>query len=152
MNRLKYKNNQTPYYSQLLTMDFDIKIGTQSHQTKIIEKKDTAIMHESGLAKVFATPAMIALMEKTAFTSIEAFLPDSHSSVGIEVKAQHLRASLPGSIITCESTVIRVEGKKVTFELSAFDENGIIGKAEHTRFIIDTKEFMARLNQKNELV
>ena len=129
-------------------MEIDIKLGTQGHQTKIVELNDTALKHESGLAKVFATPAMIALMEKTAYKSIEQFLPDGFSTVGMQINAMHLKASLPGSIISCESEVIAVDGKKVTFNINASDEYGIIGKAEHTRFIINSEEFISRLKNK----
>lgn len=129
-------------------MEFNIEVGTKGHQTKIVEDNDTALKHESGLAKVFATPAMIALMEKTAYTSIEEFLPEEFSSVGILINTQHLKASLPGAIISCESEVTEVDGKKITFNITASDEDGIIGKAEHKRFIINSKDFMAKLKSK----
>lgn len=126
-------------------MEFNIKVGTKGHQTKIIELNDTASKYESGLAKVFATPAMIALMEKTAYTSIEDSLPEGYSTVGFEINTQHLKASLPGAIISCESEIIEVDGKKITFKINASDKNGIIGKALHKRFIINSKEFMEKL-------
>lgn len=126
-------------------MEINITTGTQGHQTKIIEKKDTALHFESGSLAVYATPAMIALMEKTAFNSIDSLLPDGYSTVGMEINTQHLKASLPGSIITCQSEVTAIEGKKVFFEIVANDEKGIIGKATHTRYIINSEEFMKRL-------
>ena len=120
--------------------------GVIGHQTKIVEKKDTASQFESGLANVYATPAMIALMEKTAFKSIEHLLPDGYSTVGIFIKVQHLKASLPGAIITCKSEVIKTDGKKIFFEISAFDEKGIIGKSDHTRYLINSEEFIKSLH------
>ena len=129
-------------------MTFDSITGTQGHQTKIVEKKDTAIHFESGSAEVFATPALIALMEKTAFKSIDSMLPEGHSSVGISIHVQHTKASLPGAIVTCSSEVLKVEGKKVFFTISASDEMGIIGTGDHTRYIINSHEFMNRLKQK----
>jgi predicted thioesterase len=128
-------------------MTFDSIKGTQGHQTKIVEKKDTANHFESGSTEVFATPALIALMEKTAFKSIDSMLPEGFSSVGISINIQHTKASLPGAIITCTSEVSAVEGKKVYFTISASDEKGIIGTAEHTRYIINSIEFMNRLSQ-----
>lgn len=126
-------------------MDFNIKKGTQGNQTKIVEKKDTASQYGSGLANVFATPAMIALMEKTAFQSIESLLPKGFSSVGIEINVKHIKASLPGAIISCKSDVTNIDGKKVFFNITAFDENGQIGKAEHIRYIINSDEFIKNL-------
>jgi len=128
-------------------MSITITTGIQGHQTKIVEKKDTANHIGSGAAEVFATPALIALMEKTAFESIESLLPKGNSTVGIEINVQHSKASLPGAIITCKSEVVKIEGKKVFFTITANDEKGIIGKAEHTRYIINSEEFMKRLKE-----
>jgi len=126
----------------------NIKTGIKGHQTKIVEKKDTAAQIGSGLAEVFATPAMIALMEQTAYKSIENVLPEGYSSVGIEINVKHLKASLPGAIITCKSEINKIDGKKVSFEIIASDENGIIGTANHTRYIINSKEFINKLKTK----
>ncbi len=126
----------------------NIKTGIKGHQTKIVEKKDTATQIGSGLAEVFATPSMIALMEQTAYKSIEDILPEGYSSVGIEINVKHLKASLPGAIITCKSEINKIDGKKVSFEIIASDENGIIGTANHTRYIINSKEFINKLKTK----
>jgi predicted thioesterase len=126
-------------------MEISIQTGTQGHETKIVEHKDTAKHHGSGLADVFATPAMVALMENAAYKSIESSLPDGFSSVGIQINVQHKRASLPGSLITCTSTVTKVEGKKVFFTITASDEQGEIGFAEHIRYVINSSDFISRL-------
>jgi predicted thioesterase len=126
----------------------NITIGIKGNQTKIVEKKYTAAQIGSGLADVFATPAMIALMEQTAYKSIEDVLPEEYSSVGIEINVKHLKASLPGAIITCNSEITEIDGKKVSFEIKASDENGIIGTAHHVRYIINSEEFINKLKQK----
>ncbi|MBI9065988.1 MAG: thioesterase family protein [Salinivirgaceae bacterium] len=123
-------------------------VGIQGNQTKIVEKKDTASHYGSGLAEVFATPAMVALMENTAFISIETKLSEENSSVGIQINVKHKKASLPGAIITCKSEVEKVDGKKVYFNIIAFDEEGEIGTAEHIRYVIDKKEFINKLKKK----
>ncbi len=129
-------------------MEIQIKVGLQGHQTKMVEKKDTAKSYGSGLAEVFATPALVALMELTAYSSIEPFLPLGYSTVGIQINLQHKKASLPGAIITCKSEVSSIEGKKIFFNLMAWDENGLIGSAEHIRYLINSEEFMQKLAKK----
>jgi len=129
-------------------MDNNITVGLQGHQTKMVEKKDTAKHLGSGLAEVFATPALVALMELTAFASVEPFLTDGFSTVGIQINVQHKKASLPGAVITCKSDVSKVEGKKLFFTIKAWDEDGEIGSAEHIRYIINSEEFMKRLAKK----
>ncbi len=129
-------------------MDVQIKVGLQGHQTKMVEKKDTAKSFGSGLAEVFATPALVALMELTAYTSIESLLPPGYSTVGIQINVQHKKASLPGAIITCKSEVTHIDGKKIFFNLMAWDENGEIGSAEHIRYLINSEEFVQKLAKK----
>jgi predicted thioesterase len=126
---------------------FNITTGIQGNETKIVEINDTALKVGSGLAEVFATPAMITLMEKTAFLSIDNILPEGWSSVGMQIDVKHKKASLPGAIINCISEVTKVEGKKVWFEIKASDENGEIGKAIHIRYIINSDEFMTALQK-----
>ncbi|MGE4289752.1 MAG: thioesterase family protein [Salinivirgaceae bacterium] len=127
-------------------MEFDIKKGVLGHETRMVEKKDTAKHFGSGLAEVYATPSMIALMEYTAFKSVEAYLPEGFSTVGIQINVQHKKASLPGSIITCNSEVTKVDGKKIHFQIVASDERGEIGTAEHIRYVINSNDFMSKLS------
>jgi fluoroacetyl-CoA thioesterase len=128
-------------------MEFAISTGITGAETIIVEKKDTARQYGSGLAEVYATPALVALMENTAYKSIEPFLPEGYSSVGIQINVSHKKPSLPGSIVSCHSEVVKVEGKKIYFTLSANDEDGEIGLGEHVRYIINSKEFMERLKK-----
>jgi predicted thioesterase len=128
-------------------MEHTITTGIIGEETMIVEKKDTAAALGSGLAEVYATPAMVAFMENTAYKSIEAHLPEGYSSVGTEINVQHLKATLPASKVTCKSVITKVEGKKIHFEIEAQDEKGIIGKSEHIRYIIHSETFLSRLSE-----
>jgi predicted thioesterase len=128
-------------------MEHTIKTGIIGEETKIVENNDTASALGSGLAEVFATPALVALMENTAYKSIEAYLPEGYSSVGTQINIQHLKASLPGAQISCKSVISKVEGKKIYFNIEAADEKGLIGKSEHIRYVIHTDSFLAHLNE-----
>lgn len=123
----------------------NIKIGIQGAKTQIVKNKDTAKSIGSGLANVFATPALILLMENTAHESIEPLLPKGYSSVGTEINVKHIKASLPGAIVSCISTVKKVDGKKIQFTIEVSDNNSLIGTAEHVRYIVDLKEFMQKI-------
>ncbi len=128
-------------------MKHTVEIDLTGLETKIVEKKDTAIALGSGLSEVFATPALVALMENVAYKSIQKYLPEGYSSVGIQINVQHSKASLPGAIISCNSIVTKVDGNKVYFNIEASDNDGIIGKAEHIRFIVDSQKFMDKLHK-----
>jgi len=107
----------------------------------------TAAKFGSGLVEVYATPAMITLMEKTAMLSVLENLPHGHNTVGTEVNIKHLKASPLGFNIQCESELVEIDGRKLVFKVWARDDEGEIGNGTHTRFIIDTEKFMAKLKK-----
>ena len=112
--------------------------------TITVQDNDTAIAHKSGGLPVYATPAMIALMENAAFTLLKNAGKDS---VGTEMNVKHTRACLVGANVTAKATVTEVNGNWVNFEVVASDDKGEIGRGVHTRYIIDPEKFMSKLNK-----
>ena len=129
-------------------MDFNIKTGITYTATQVVEKKDTAAEYGSGLVEVFATPAMITLMENAALKTVLPYLGNEHNTVGFEVNIRHLKPTPVGMKVECTATLIEVDGKKLVFSLVANDEEGKIGEGTHIRYIINSKKFMNKLNQK----
>ena len=128
-------------------MEFNIEPGIIHTIEKTVEQKDTASSYGSGLIDVFATPAMIALMENTAQSSLKAYLPAGYITLGIEISIKHMKATPVDMKVRCESKLVRVEGKKLYFELNAWDEKGQIGGGTHTRYIVQGEEFMKKLTE-----
>ena len=113
-------------------------------QTIQVTESQTAIQYGSGLLPVFATPALIALMENTAMQLIT--LPAGSSSVGISINMQHLKATPVGASIQCTATIVAIEGRKYTFDIIATDNSSdIVGKATHERVIVDIEKFMSKI-------
>lgn len=110
-----------------------------------VKKEETAAAYGSGLVEVFATPAMIALMEKTCLQSVLKYLPEGINTVGTEVHIKHIKATPVGKKVHCFSVLQNIEGKKLVFSVEAFDEEGKIGEGTHTRYLIDVKSFMEKL-------
>lgn len=128
-------------------MHEELKTGIKGKLEIVVQSKDTAIAYGSGLVEVFATPAMIALMENTAHTSIRDYLPESQLTVGSEVNIKHIKATPTGKKVWAATELIFVEGKKLIFSVQAFDEEGKIGFGMHTRYIVDKEKFMAGLSK-----
>ena len=82
-------------------MEYDALKGLHNSVTLVVEHKDTAAVYGSGALEVFATPAMIALMEKTCLESVADKIGEGNTTVGIAVNIKHLKASPVGSTIRC---------------------------------------------------
>ena len=105
-----------------------IEIGQVGMATVVVESNNTAEYMGSGTLPVFATPAMVALMEKAAYTGIQGDLGDGEGSVGIRMETSHEAASPLGVTITAMATVVAVDGRKVTFEVVAKEGEKVIGR------------------------
>ena len=129
-------------------MEIIINEGIKGYKEQEVSDKDTAKAYKSGLMEVFATPAMIALMENTAYTSVNDFLPEGFTTVGTLVNVEHTKATPLGAKVWCESVLESQEGRKLIFSVTAYDETGIIGQGTHERFIINVEKFMEKLKNK----
>lgn len=113
-----------------------------------VNESNTAEALGSGSLAVFATPSMIALMEKTARLSVDPFLEEGQSTVGTLVNVKHLSATPVGMKITCNTELVDIDRRRLVFHVECSDEKGIIGEGEHERFIIDAEKFMSKANAK----
>lgn len=125
-----------------------METGIIGQEELIVNEMNTAEALGSGSLAVFATPAMIALMEKTARLSVASFLEDGQSTVGTLVNVKHLSASPVGMKITCRTELKEIDRRRLVFHVECSDEAGIIGEGEHERFIIDEAKFMAKTEAK----
>lgn len=119
-----------------------MNIGDTYSVKHIVRPEESALAIGSGGLQVYSTPSMIALMEKSAYSFA---LENGIQSVGTKVCINHLRACLPGTELTAECRLVEMEGRRMTFEISVADKEGIIGEGKHERFSIDPERFMARL-------
>ena len=122
--------------------------GIKGTQSLTVDTHTTALAMQSGTLTVFATPAMVALMEKTAAQSVESLLDKGQTSVGTALEIKHVSASPVGANITCTSTLVKVDGRTLVFEVEAHDEAGLIGKGVHKRFIVNSEAFLAKTQSK----
>ena len=88
---------------------------------------------------------MIALMENAALNVVLPYLGEDHNTVGFEVNVKHLKPTPVGMQVECKATLIEIEGKKLTFNVIANDEEGKIGEGTHVRYIINSRKFMEGL-------
>ena len=125
-----------------------IEIGLKGRAETVVNEANTAAAMGSGLVPVFATPAMIALMEQAAASSLTPFLEEGQGSVGVHLDVSHDSATPIGLKVWAESEVIAVEGRQITFSVTAYDEAGLIGRGTHKRACIKVGRFLEKAEQK----
>jgi predicted thioesterase len=125
-----------------------LEAGIKGTGEVMVSAANTAKMMGSGTLDVFATPAMIALMEKTAWESVQPRLDEGSGTVGTSLQVRHVAATPVGMKVTCESELVKVEGRALTFRVKAYDESGLIGEGEHERFIVFNDKFQAKADAK----
>lgn len=125
-----------------------MQTGITGKQTITVTEDKTAAAMGSGTLLVFATPAMIALMENTAYKSVADALEEGQGTVGTRMDVRHVAATPAGMDVTCETKLIEVDRKRLVFEVKAYDAAGVIGEGTHERFIIENEKFMAKAEAK----
>ena len=125
-----------------------LTVGIKGIQSVKVTEENTAKSIGSGLLPVFATPAMAALMEKTASESIASQLGEGEGTVGISLNIRHLAATPIGLTVTCESELIEIDRKRLVFSLKVIDGKDVIGDGTHERFIINNEKFMIKATSK----
>lgn len=126
----------------------DIEIGAKATYKVIVDKSNTAKTMGSGSLEVFATPSMVAIMEKSSTMAIEKYLEEGSTTVGTALDITHVSATPVGMEVSATAEVIAVNGREISFKVQAFDEVGLIGEGIHKRFIVFAEKFQSKTNAK----
>lgn len=127
-------------------MEFNLKEGLNYECTIKVTKQLTANALLSGNMDVYATPAMIALMENVSKEAVKEYIKDPFTTVGIEINVKHIKASPIGATIRGKSILQKIDGKKLYYKVEAFDDEGKIGEGSHIRYIVNKKDFMKKIS------
>jgi fluoroacetyl-CoA thioesterase len=125
-----------------------METGTKNTLEHLVTEELSARVMGSGTLRVFATPAMIALIEETCWRSIADQLEDGQGTVGTLLNISHVAPTPLGMKVRCESELKEVDGRRLVFEVNVYDECGLIGKGTHERFIITEDKFQKKADAK----
>jgi predicted thioesterase len=117
------------------------RVGTAS---LVVTEAHLAPALGSGRAPVFATPAMVALIEAAAVACVEDQLAQGQETLGIHIDIEHIAATPAGLTVTATAELAEVSGRKLVFKVEARDGRELIGRGRHTRIVVDTARFRAR--------
>ncbi len=119
--------------------------GLTYTSTVAVTQANTAAALGSGDMGVFATPALVALMENAAMKAVEKELPEGSTTVGAYIETTHVKPSAPGETVSAKAVLEEVEGRKLTFKVTASDSKGVVGEATHIRYVVDRSRFLSKL-------
>lgn len=126
----------------------ELLVGVRGTKETVVTSENTAKALSSGGLCVYATPAMIALLECCATESIMPYLPEGRSSVGTLIDIKHLSATPVGCKVHCETELVEIDRRRLVFFCRAYDDDGLIGEGTQERFIVDDEKFMEKAAQK----
>ena len=125
-----------------------LQIGRNGHLEKTVTADLSAKVWGSGAVDVYATPCMIALVEETAWRSVQDGLEPGQATVGTRLDIAHLAATPIGMRVWCDTELIEIDRRKLVFAVTVYDEAGKIAEGTHERFIVDVEKFQAKAKAK----
>ncbi len=128
-----------------------LETGIKFTKTEKVTEKNTAGALGSGMLPVYATPAMILLLEATCAEAVAPELEAGMTTVGTKLDVEHISATPVGMDVTCCCELVEIDRRRLVFEVEISDKAGLIGKGKHERFIVASEKFMAKANEKKSL-
>lgn len=126
-----------------------LRSGLCGESSAMVDDGNTAVALGSGSVPVFGTPAMAALVEAAAVNAVADVLGEDQTTVGVALDLQHLAATPIGMTVRAEAKLVNVEGRRLTFRVTAYDDVEQIGIGSHQRMLVETSRFLARTQKKH---
>lgn len=120
----------------------------KGEKTDTVTEQNTAIALGSGGLPVYATPALVALMEGACVAALAKALPAGFSTVGTALDIKHTAATPLGMTVHAAGELLEIDGRGLLFRVEAFDGAGKIGEGFHRRFIIENEKFLRKVQAK----
>lgn len=119
-------------------------VGLKGEARLVVDDVDTSVALGSGDVDVLGTPRLVALFEQATIDALRGVLDDGQSSVGMRVQIDHLQPTPVGAEIVVEASLDKIEGRRMTFTVTASDSGGLVAAGKVTRVIIDVDKFMSK--------
>lgn len=129
--------------------DVILEKGLSAKMEFTIGEKDTAKYCGSGKSDILATPALVRYMEATAQKIVDRGIPSDWQSIGTSISVKHMSATPSGLNVEVHVTLVGVDDKDLTFDISAFDSSGCIATGVHRRILVKTVTLERLLKKKS---
>jgi predicted thioesterase len=128
----------------------ELTAGLTGEVKMTVTEDDTAERWGSGLVPVLGTPTLVAILENAAVKALSGHLPPGQTSVGGRMDIRHLASTPVGMDVRAQAELVEVSGRRLVFQVEAWDEVEEIGKGTHERFAVDEKRFIAAAEAKGQ--
>lgn len=129
-------------------MESQLQPGLKGQIQRVVQERDSTQHVGGGSVLVLASPVMIGLMETAAMEAVRPLLPAGQETVGVHVDVRHLAPTPVGMNVIVHAELLKVEGRMLTFRVTAKDDKEQIGEGTHVRAIIDGARFQSRVQAK----
>ncbi len=122
----------------------NVAVGLKGEARLVVGDADTARALGSGDVEVLGTPKLVALFEQATVEALTGVLDEGQSSVGMRVQIDHLQPTPVGAEIVVEAHLEKIEGRRITFTVTASDSGGLVAAGKVTRVMVDVEKFMSK--------
>lgn len=126
----------------------EFKVGDIYKAETVVDESMLACTVGSGSLRVYATPMVVALIEKAASEMAQQLVDDDCTTVGTKIAIDHVSATPIGAKVWAQAKLTEIDGRRFVFEVSAYDEKGLIAKGEHERFSVRSESFQKKADSK----
>jgi predicted thioesterase len=125
-------------------MELKLQPGLVGEKKELVTVENTAIKYGSGDVPVFATPALVGLMEGASINAVDRFLPEGFCTVGISISISHSAATPIGLTVIARAELIEVDGRRLVLKVEGFDDQEKVGEGTHERYVVQMDKFMQK--------
>ena len=123
-------------------------VGKEREEVFVVSREDTALVIGSGTLEVLATPRLIAMMENVAMKIVQDELETNSTTVGTKININHVAATPVGCSVRVSAIITNVNGRKIEYRVSAYDDAGKVADGTHERYIVDVARFLSKFQGK----
>ena len=126
----------------------EMKPGMKGVKEMVVSPQDLASVLGNTGAEVLSTHRVVLLMEQASRNAIEKCVPDKSMTVGTMINIRHLAATPLGSKVRAEAYLKGVDGRRLLFDVVAYDEFEKIAEGENEHLLVSVYGFLERVQRK----
>ena len=122
----------------------NVEVGLRGGASLVVSDADTAVALRSGSVAVLGTPRLVALFEEATVAALDGRIPAGSTTVGMRVQIDHLQPTAVGGQVFAEAVLERIEGRRLTFTVTASDERSLVAAGKVTRVLVEIARFLSK--------